>query len=270
MRSSTGTSSTRDAVMLAEVLNRWEVRPAREIEGHGTLLRMGGLRSQWTERMFRRLSLRLSRLLSPFRTDKDRFVIHIESDEFPEYSGELRQDFLEKAPYRVEAQFDGEQTVTIALNDRQAGRPALERPGRAFLRPGQDPHLRVRPRGGIAGPDRPPHGGQGVAARMDRGEHLPRRLPGLALRRAARRLAAAGPAAGEQPRREAEQQPGHRLHRHRPGQQPRPDGPDQPRRPDQQPGPRQPPPAREFRPPEHRGGAPVDPAPGQARRQAGR
>ena len=107
-----------DAVMLADVLNRWEVRPSREIEGHGTVLRMGGLRSQWTERMFRRLSLRLSRLLSPFRTDNDRFVIHIESDDFPEYSGELRHDFLDKAPYRVEARFDGEQTVTIGLNDK--------------------------------------------------------------------------------------------------------------------------------------------------------
>jgi signal transduction histidine kinase len=109
-----------DALMLSDVLNRWEVRPAREIDGHGTLLRMGGLRSQWTERMFRRLSLRLSRLLSPFRTNKDRFVIHIESDEFPEYSGELRQDFLERAPYRVEAEFDGEQTVSVALNNRRA------------------------------------------------------------------------------------------------------------------------------------------------------
>jgi signal transduction histidine kinase len=109
-----------DSLMLAEVMNRWEVRPAREIEEHGTLLRMGGLRSQWNERMFRRLSLRLSRLLSPFRTDMDRFVIRIESDEFPEYSGELRQDFLEKAPYRVEAEFDGEQTIAIALNDRRA------------------------------------------------------------------------------------------------------------------------------------------------------
>ena len=113
-----------DAVMLADVLNRWEVRPSGEIEGHGTVLRMGGLRSQWTERMFRRLSLRLSRLLSPFRTDKDRFVINIESDDFPEYSGELRHDFLEKAPYRVDAQFDGEETVTIGLNDR---RPVAQR-----------------------------------------------------------------------------------------------------------------------------------------------
>ncbi len=109
-----------DSLMLAEVLNRWEVRPAREIDGHGTLLRMGGLRSQWTERMFRRLSLRLSRLLSPFRTDMDQFAIRIESDDFPEYSGELRQDFLEKAPHRVEAEFDGEQTIAIALNNRRA------------------------------------------------------------------------------------------------------------------------------------------------------
>ena len=109
-----------DALMLAEVLNRWEVRPAREIDGHGTLLRMGGLRCRWTERMFRRLSLRLSRLLSPFRTDRDRFVIHIESDEFPEYSGELNQYFLGKAPYAVEVEFDGDQTVTIALNGRRA------------------------------------------------------------------------------------------------------------------------------------------------------
>ena len=52
------------------------------------------------------------------------FVIQIESDDFPEYSGELRQDFLEKAPYRVEAEFDGEQTITIALNNR---RPVAQR-----------------------------------------------------------------------------------------------------------------------------------------------
>jgi signal transduction histidine kinase len=109
-----------DGLMLADVLNRWEVTPAREIERHGTLLRMSGLRSQWNERMFRRLSLRLSRLLSPFREDRDRFAINIESDEFPQYSGEIRHDFLEKAPYRVEAMFDGEDTITIALNDRRA------------------------------------------------------------------------------------------------------------------------------------------------------
>lgn len=106
-----------DSLLLSEVQNRWEVRPAREITGHGTLLRMSGLRSLWSERMFRRLSIRLSRLLSPFR-ENDPFVIRIESDEFPQYSGELRADFLGKAPYRVEAEFDGQQTIGIALNGR--------------------------------------------------------------------------------------------------------------------------------------------------------
>src|SRR5690349_5907092 len=76
---------------------------------------MTGLRSVWSERMFRRLSLRLGRLLSPFR-GSDPFAIRIESDEFPQYSGEQRADILEKAPYRIEAEFDGRQTVTLRTN----------------------------------------------------------------------------------------------------------------------------------------------------------
>jgi signal transduction histidine kinase len=104
-------------LMLAQVENRWEVRPAREIRSHGTILRMARLRSTWSERMFRRLCIRLSRLLSPFR-ETDHFSIHLESDEFPEYSGELRADFLQKAPYRVEAEFDGIQTISLSLNGR--------------------------------------------------------------------------------------------------------------------------------------------------------
>jgi signal transduction histidine kinase len=105
--------------LLSEVLNRWEVRPAKELGGNGTLLRMTGLRAVWSERMFRRLSIRLARLLSPFRKN-DPFAIRIESDEFPHYSGELRGDFLERAPYRVEAEFDGQQTITLSLNGRKA------------------------------------------------------------------------------------------------------------------------------------------------------
>ena len=108
-----------DDLALSEVLNRWELRRAAAVEPHGTLLRMSGLRSVWTERMFRRLSIRLARLLSPFhRTDP--LVIRIESDEFPQYAGELRADFLEKAPYRVEACFDGRQTIDTSLNGRRA------------------------------------------------------------------------------------------------------------------------------------------------------
>jgi hypothetical protein len=108
-----------DSLLLAEVKNRWEVRAASAIRKQGTLLRMTGLRSTWTERMFRRLSIRLSRLLSPFRQG-DRFTIRIESDEFPQYSGELRADFLQKAPYRIEAVFDGLETISIKVNGRAA------------------------------------------------------------------------------------------------------------------------------------------------------
>lgn len=104
--------------MLSEIENRWEVRPAQEIRQQGTLLRMSGLRTPWTERMFRRLCIRLSRLLSPFR-ERDLFTIRIESDEFPEYSGELRADFLQRAPYRIETAFDGLQTIVISLNGRR-------------------------------------------------------------------------------------------------------------------------------------------------------
>jgi signal transduction histidine kinase len=107
------------SLLLSEVQNRWELRPPRDVSRHGTLLRMTGLRAMWSERMFRRLSIRLSRLLSPFRQN-DPFVIRIESDEFPHYSGDLRADFLDRAPYRVEAEFDGRQSISLSLNGRPA------------------------------------------------------------------------------------------------------------------------------------------------------
>lgn len=107
--------------MLSDIENCWELRPARDIQEHGTLLRLTGLRSVWSERTFRRLSLRLSRLLSPFR-EKDEFRIHIQSDDFPEYSGEVRADFMDKAPYRIEAEFDGLQTIALSINGKSAVR----------------------------------------------------------------------------------------------------------------------------------------------------
>jgi hypothetical protein len=73
-----------DSLMLDEVLSQWEVRPAQELKRHGIVLRLTGLRSIWSKRMFRRPSLCLSRLLSPFR-DGVGFTIRIESDEFPQY-----------------------------------------------------------------------------------------------------------------------------------------------------------------------------------------
>jgi hypothetical protein len=58
---------------------------------------------------------RLGRLLSPFR-EKDPFTIRLDADEFPECSGELRSDILAQALYRIEARFDGDQTITLYTN----------------------------------------------------------------------------------------------------------------------------------------------------------
>jgi signal transduction histidine kinase len=105
--------------ILADVKSTWELQPANRSRRHGTTLRMTGLREPWTERMFRRLSIRLGRILSPIRA-LDNFNIRIESDEYPDYTGELRSDILTKAPYRIEAAFDGHQTITLRTGRTRA------------------------------------------------------------------------------------------------------------------------------------------------------
>jgi signal transduction histidine kinase len=104
-----------DTRLMSEITNHWELRPASVQQSHGTTLRITRPRTLWTERMFRRLSTRLSRLRSPFGSANN-FTIRIESDEFPEYSGELRTDVLERAPYRIDAAFDGNDSVELNFN----------------------------------------------------------------------------------------------------------------------------------------------------------
>jgi signal transduction histidine kinase len=104
--------------MLSDIKNRWEIRPASEISGQGTVLRISGLRQAWTERMFRRLSTRLSRLRPPFKSARG-FSICIESDEFPDYSGEQTNSFLGKAPYAVKADFDGQGSLRYEMEGKK-------------------------------------------------------------------------------------------------------------------------------------------------------
>lgn len=110
-----------DEKMLSDVRSRWELRKPEWLETQGTVLRLSGLRAHWTERMFRRLSTRLSRLVSPFGSDSE-FRIRIESDEFPEYAGDVTGGYLDAAPYRVDAEFDGHQKVTVRVNGGRAQR----------------------------------------------------------------------------------------------------------------------------------------------------
>jgi signal transduction histidine kinase len=106
-----------DVLLMSEVQSRWELRPASVLQDHGTILRISRPRALWNERMFRRLSTRLARLRSPFGKDNN-FSVRIESDEFPQYSGELRADVLDRAPYRIDAEFDGNDRVEINVNGK--------------------------------------------------------------------------------------------------------------------------------------------------------
>jgi hypothetical protein len=99
--------------MLSDVNCEWRVRTATEIHKQGTILRITNLHEQWNERLFRKLCVRLGRLKTPFR-DTDKFKIVIDSDDFPDYAGELTVDYLDMAPHHLEAQFDGDQEVVIA------------------------------------------------------------------------------------------------------------------------------------------------------------
>ncbi len=104
-----------DTALLSEIASHWEVRPASPERGPGTTLQISGLRGAWTERMFKRLSTKLARLTSPF-SEVEGFRINIESDEFPRYSGDVQAPFLDRAPYRLEATFDGNSSIAIHVD----------------------------------------------------------------------------------------------------------------------------------------------------------
>ncbi len=107
-----------DGRLLSDVTSTWEERSNGSIPISGTILRLAGLRTRWNERMFRRLCTRLARLVSPFG-NRDGFRITVESDEFPDYSGELRNDFLDQSPYQLDASFDGEDGIQIRVGSRK-------------------------------------------------------------------------------------------------------------------------------------------------------
>ena len=108
--------------MLSDITNHWEERPRyRDIREHGTILRITGLRARWTERLYRKVALKLARLRSP-SLDHSGFAIDVRSDVFPDYSEEINRDFLLASPYSIEANYDGSGQLTFSLKDRKLER----------------------------------------------------------------------------------------------------------------------------------------------------
>ncbi len=108
-----------EEAMLSDISNQWEERSRfKEIRDHGTVLRITGLRVRWTERMYRKIVLKLARLRSP-STVHGGFDIEIRSDVFPDYQGELSRDFLQESPYSVEADYDGSGKISFRLKGQK-------------------------------------------------------------------------------------------------------------------------------------------------------
>ncbi len=110
--------------MLSDVTALWERRTPVVPDRFGTSLKISGLRTTWSERLFRKLCMRLARLRSPFEAaDSFRIVMH--SDDFPDYSGEILTNYLPKAPYQLEATFDGGQNISIKLQGDEKAREMM-------------------------------------------------------------------------------------------------------------------------------------------------
>jgi signal transduction histidine kinase len=101
---------------LSEIEMNWEERRADRTDSYGTIIRITGLRHSWTQRSFRRLCNRSQRLMSPFKNGGDEFRIDIVSDDFPDYSGEVSVPYFDTAPYRLQAHFDGRDTIKFDSN----------------------------------------------------------------------------------------------------------------------------------------------------------
>lgn len=116
-----------DERMLSDVRCQWSLRAGVPPGDQGTTLTLSRLRTAWNERMFRRLTTRLARLVPPLSKVSD-FCVLVESDEFPDYAGALETAYLDRSSYRVHARYDGQSTVRVKLGT--ARREPYAWPGR--------------------------------------------------------------------------------------------------------------------------------------------
>lgn len=111
-----------EGVLLSDVKVDWKERSPLELHDQGTVIRISGLRQKWSHRSFSRVSNRLNRLISPF-SSSDGFAVRIFANDLPDYSGGTADGFLDRAPYNVEACFDGAETLSIFFNGEKRSMP---------------------------------------------------------------------------------------------------------------------------------------------------
>lgn len=96
-----------------EIVHPYETEPGLRSH-HGTFLLLQNLREGFSKENFERLQAELTLLVPPLPGIRD-FKIELESDEFPEFKGELKPAILKAATYVLDAQYDGKGLLTGTL-----------------------------------------------------------------------------------------------------------------------------------------------------------
>lgn len=84
----------------------------------GTELHLKSLRDRWTMRDYEKLYIDLSLLVSPFDDTFDGFVVHLDCDEAPDYSGRVTNSVAGAYEFKLEARLDEDGHIALTLTHR--------------------------------------------------------------------------------------------------------------------------------------------------------
>ena len=96
-----------------EIEHPYRIEPWRPND-HGTTLILQNLRDGFSKENFERLQAELTLLVPPLPGIRD-FKIELESDEFPEFRGELKPAILKAANYILDVSYDGKNLLSGSL-----------------------------------------------------------------------------------------------------------------------------------------------------------
>src|ERR1017187_3950314 len=96
-----------------EIEHPYRIEPGRPND-HGTTLILQNLRDGFSKENFERLQAELTLLVPPLPGIRD-FKIELESDEFPEFRGELKPAILKAANYILDVSYDGKNLLSGTL-----------------------------------------------------------------------------------------------------------------------------------------------------------
>ena len=96
-----------------EIVHPFHLEPGKTSD-HGTVLQLLELRDGFSKENFERLQAELTLLVPPLPGIRD-FKISIESDEFPEFKGDLQPAILKAASYIIDAHYNGNGKLTGTL-----------------------------------------------------------------------------------------------------------------------------------------------------------